>query len=169
MQTISQTRYPTKSQSRQTRWRPALVAALAVGVVLAIGGSFPPGEWFEALVKPTWQPPAWVFAPVWSVLYAMIAICLGLVLASPPGKERTLALWAMGVQLVLNAAWTPLFFGLQSPLLAFIDIAALWLATVVSIATVSRLSGLGSLLLVPALLWVSFALILNGVIMALNG
>ncbi|MCB1566572.1 MAG: tryptophan-rich sensory protein [Xanthomonadales bacterium] len=169
MQTISQTRYSTKSQSRQTRWRPALVAALAVGVVLAIGGSFPPGEWFEALVKPTWQPPAWVFAPVWSVLYAMIAICLGLVLASPPGKERTLALWAMGVQLVLNAAWTPLFFGLQSPLLAFIDIAALWLATVVSIATVSRLSGLGSLLLVPALLWVSFALILNGVIMALNG
>ncbi|MEZ5465603.1 MAG: TspO/MBR family protein [Lysobacteraceae bacterium] len=169
MQTMSHTRSHSRRKVRATDWRPAILAALAVGVVLAIGGFFPPGPWFESLAKPTWQPPAWVFAPVWSLLYAMIAISLGLVLASPRGADRRRALWAMGAQLLLNAAWTPLFFGLHSPLLAFIDIVALWLVTVVSIACVARISGPGAWLLVPPLLWVSFALILNGVIMVLNG
>lgn len=157
-----------QNDRRSSTWFPVLAAAAAVATVLTIGGLFPPGPWFDGLIKPTWQPPSRVFAPVWSVLYAMMAISLGLVLAAPPHGDRRRALWAMGVQLALNAAWTPLFFGLQSPLLGFIDILALWLSSVIAIAAVARVSGLGALLLVPSLLWVSFAVVLNGVIMALN-
>ncbi len=155
-----------------TGMRPALAWPLAFATVIAVlafGTLFPPGEWYEALRKPTWQPPNWLFGPVWTTLYVMLAVALALLLQARPGPARIAALRWFGVQLVLNAAWTPLFFGLQQPALAFVSICLLWIALLGSIMAAFKVRPLVSWLQVPTLAWVSFALVLNGVIVALNG
>jgi translocator protein len=152
--------------------RPALawpVAFAAVIAVLAFGTLFPPGEWYEALRKPTWQPPNWLFGPVWTTLYVMLAVALALLLRARPGPLRNVALAWFGVQLVLNAAWSPLFFGLEQPAIAFVSICLLWIALLGSIMAAFKVRALVGWLQVPTLAWVSFALVLNGVIVALNG
>jgi len=145
-----------------------LVAVTAIGLTLGAGVAFAPDAWFDALRKPTWQPPNWLFGPVWTSLYAMLAVALALLLRSPPGEERTRALKWFGAQLVLNALWTPLFFGLHSPALAFVDIAVLWVTMIGSIMAAFQAREASAWLQVPTLIWVSFALVLNGVILALN-
>src|SRR5690606_16967784 len=107
-------------------WPAWLTALGVIAVIMTLGSSFPPGDWYEQLAKPTWQPPAWVFAPIWSLIYASLAASLALLLQAPRSVERRRALQLFAVQLVFNVAWTPLFFGLQSPLLAFIDVVCLW-------------------------------------------
>jgi tryptophan-rich sensory protein len=152
--------------------RPRLawpIAVAAIVVVLACGALFPPGDWYAALNKPTWQPPNWLFGPVWTTLYAMLAVALALLLQAPPGSRRKVALCWFGIQLLLNAAWTPLFFGLQQPAVAFVAICLLWLALLGSILAALKVRPLVGWLQVPTLAWVSFALVLNGVIVALNG
>jgi tryptophan-rich sensory protein len=159
-------------RSSATSFRPALAWSIAAGAivgVLAIGALFPPGDWYAALNKPTWQPPNWLFGPVWTTLYAMLAVALALLLQAPPGPRRNAALGWFGAQLLLNAAWSPLFFGLQQPALAFVSICLLWLVLLGSILAAFKLRALVGWLQVPTLAWVSFALVLNGVIVALNG
>lgn len=151
--------------------RPAAawtLALAAIALVLACGALFPPGEWYEALRKPTWQPPNWLFGPVWSSLYALLAIALALLLQVRPGPRRSVALTWFGLHLALNAAWTPLFFGLQEPALAFVCICLLWVAQLGGILATIKLRPSVGWLQVPTLAWVSFALVLNGVIVALN-
>lgn len=150
-------------------WSRWLLAALAVAGAMAIGAAFPPGAWYEQLIKPSWQPPVWVFAPAWAGIYATLAASLALLLSSPHGKDRRRALILFATQLALNAAWTPLFFGLQSPLLSFIDVIALWVAALSSALLAVTVRPMAAWLQIPNLLWVSFALVLNGVILALNG
>jgi translocator protein len=145
-----------------------LVAITAVAATLAIGSAFGPDAWYESLRKPTWQPPNWVFGPVWSVLYLMLMVALVQLLQAPPGPERSNALRWFGAQLVLNAAWSPLFFGLKMPALALLDIGLLWLALLGSIQAAFQVRESSAWLQVPTLIWVSFALVLNGVILALN-
>jgi len=127
------------------RATPWLIAFAVVFAVAASGAAFPPDVWFAELNKPTWQPPDWVFAPVWTVLYLLIAL-----------------------QLLLSAAWTPLFFGLHSAQLALLAISLLWLALIGCISVSLRVHATAGWLLLPTLGWVSFALVLNGVIVALN-
>lgn len=151
--------------------RPAIAwaaAIAAIALVLACGALFPPGDWYAALRKPTWQPSNAVFGPVWSALYALLAIALALLLQAPTGRRRRIATGWFTVQLVLNAAWTPLFFGLQRPDLAFVTICMLWAALMGSIFAAFKLRPVVGWLQVPTLAWVSFALVLNGVIVALN-
>lgn len=151
--------------------RPAqawIIAIAVIALVLACGAAFPPGDWYAGLRKPTWQPPNWLFGPVWSALYALLTIALALLLQSRRGPRRRIALIWFGVQLALNAAWTPLFFGLQRPDLAFVAICLLWIAQLGSILAAFKLRPLAGWLQVPTLAWVSFALVLNGVISALN-
>ena len=126
-------------------------------------------NWYPTLAKPTWTPPAWLFGPVWTVLYICIAIAgfLAWRRAGFGGAKWALTLFA--VQLMLNAAWSWVFFGLHQPGWAFAEIILLWasiLATTVALFTVSIWAGL---LFMPYLLWVTFAAGLNFAIWRLNG
>jgi tryptophan-rich sensory protein len=151
----------------------ASILALLVFVALcaaaaAIGAATRPGEWYRQLVRPAWAPPAWLFAPVWTLLYLMIAVAGWLVWLrwDWEGAPLALALWA--VQLVLNATWTPLFFGLRRAGLGFANIFLLWLAIIATISAFERVSLVAALLLLPYLLWVTFASALNFSVWQLN-
>jgi tryptophan-rich sensory protein len=159
---------PAQSRAQSSPWAPWLIAIAAVSLTLAAGALFAPGDWYETLRKPSWQPPGWVFGPVWTSLYVMLGVALALLLKTAASAERQHALIWFAIQLVLNAAWTPLFFGLQSPVLAFINICLLWGAMLISIMAAFRVSTASAWLQVPTLIWVSFALVLNGVIVAMN-
>lgn len=138
----------------------------AVAFTAFFGAQFQPGPWYEGLAKPPLNPPGWVFGPVWSVLYLAIAISGWLVWRERPGSFGPLTLW--GCQLVLNAAWSMLFFGLQRPGLALFDITALLgllIATTVSFLRVRTLAGA---LFLPYVAWVGFATYLNGGLWYLN-
>jgi tryptophan-rich sensory protein len=153
------------NRHRATPW---LVGFGSVVLVMALGAAFPPGAWFESLIKPTWQPPPWVFAPVWTTLYALMGLSFAWLLRCPASPARSRAIGLFTAQLLLNAAWTPLFFGLHSPLLALINIALLWLVLIGCISSVLRVHAAAGWILLPTFAWVSFALVLNGVIVALN-
>lgn len=156
------------SQEFERSWPHWMIGIVVVASVMAIGSTFPPGTWYEQLAKPTWQPPAWVFAPVWTLIYATLAASLALLLAAPAGVDRRNALRMFSLQLLFNAAWTPLFFGAESALLAFIDVVCLWIAALASALFSVAVRPAAAWLQMPNLLWVSFALVLNGVILALN-
>ena len=121
-------------------------------------------EWYAFLAKPEFSPPNWLFGPVWTLLYFMMGVAAWLVWR----RAGAVALKVFWLQLALNALWTPLFFGLRSPLLGFVCIAALWLAIVWTIAVFWRVSRPAAVLLLPYLAWVSFASILNLSIYMLN-
>lgn len=128
------------------------------------GARFRPDAWYDRLAKPSWQPPKWLFAPVWTLLYGMIAVAgWRLWLA---GGGLALALWAL--QLGLNAVWSPLFFGLKRLDLALADLALLWLALVAAVLAAVSVDGIATLLLLPYLAWVSFAGALNFAVWRLN-
>lgn len=125
-------------------------------------------SWYDQLDKPFFNPPSWVFAPVWTALYLLIGVAAWLVWRSPHTEARRAALTWWGLQLVLNAAWTPLFFGAQALWVAFIEIVVLLVAIVVTVVSFRRVHQVAAWLLVPYLLWVSFATVLNGTIAAMN-
>jgi len=123
--------------------------------------------WYAMLIKPQWTPPNWVFGPVWSTLYAMMAVAAWLVWRQ--GRSETQhALRFFAVQLTLNVLWSALFFGLRMPGLAFAEIIFLWLAIGATTLTFGRTSTAAALLFVPYFAWVGFAAILNFTIWRLN-
>ena len=134
----------------------------------SLGAVFMPGDWYAMLKKPSWNPPGWIFGPVWSALYPMMAVAAWLVWKRGgfAGQRRPLTLFL--VQLALNAAWTPLFFGLHWPGVAFAEIVLLWLAIVATIAAFCLVSRAAAWLLVPYLAWVSVASVLNFALWRLN-
>lgn len=125
-------------------------------------------DWYPLLDKPSWTPPNWLFAPVWLTLYGMMALAGYLVWRRREEKPVTVPLTLFGIQLLLNLAWSGLFFTLRSPLLGLIDISLLWLAIVATIWAFARVRPLAAWLLVPYLLWVSYALALNASIWSRN-
>ena len=133
-----------------------------------LGARFMPGEWYAALDKPPWNPPGWIFGPVWSALYTMMAVAAWLVWKRGGFAVQRRPLGWFLAQLMLNAAWTPLFFGLHRPDLAFAEILLLWLAIGATIAAFWRVHRGAAWLLVPYLVWVSFAAVLNGTLWKLN-
>jgi len=132
------------------------------------GAFFMPGEWFAGLNKPAWNPPSWIFGPVWSTLYTLMAVSAWLVWRPGGFRARRGPLGLFLTQLVLNATWTILFFGLHSPGLAFAEIVALWLAIAATLAAAWPLSRTAAWLLAPYLAWVSFAAVLNFALWRLN-
>ena len=138
-----------------------LVLWLAAAFVpAAIGAAFPAPAYYRGLRKPAWAPPPWLFGPVWTALYALMGVAAWLVARrGGPGTRRALALW--GGQLALNAAWTPIFFGLRSPGAALAEIAALWIAVLGTVVVFARRRADAAALLLPYLAWVSFAAALN--------
>jgi translocator protein len=145
-----------------------LLWLLAAFVPAAIGAAFPAPDYYARLDKPAWSPPPWLFGPVWTVLYALIGVAAWLVhRRGGPGTRRALGLW--GVQLALNAAWTPIFFGLRNPGAALVEIVVMWVAILATVvAFFARRTAVGALLL-PYLAWVSFATVLNFEIWRRNG
>jgi len=126
-------------------------------------------DWYQNLKKPSFNPPGWVFGPVWTILYIIMGISAFLVLQKGLSSNAVkMALVIFLIQLLLNAIWTPLFFGLKSPLLAFIDIVLLWFGILFTIVKFYGLSKPAALLLIPYLLWVTFASVLNFAILLLN-
>jgi Tryptophan-rich sensory protein (mitochondrial benzodiazepine receptor homolog) len=138
----------------------------AAGSVFTITG---PGSWYALLIKPSFNPPNWIFGPVWTTLYILMGISLYLVLREwKKGVDIRIAGGLFTVQLFLNFIWSYMFFGLQSPSSAFIVIVLLWVAILATIITFFRINRISAYLLVPYILWVSFASILNYSIMVLN-
>lgn len=142
-----------------------LVMCLAVG---SIGAAFPPGEWYRGLVKPAFNPPSWVFAPVWTSLYILMAIAVWRVWCDGSWHQHRIALGLFLVQLILNGLWSPLFFGLQRMDLALLDLLLLWAVLFATIVRFYRTSRLAAALLLPYLAWVSFAGVLNYSLLRLN-
>ena len=138
-----------------------LVAVLGIG--LLIGTVTRPDGWYAALAKPAFNPPGWVFGPVWTVLYVLIAIAGARTWESGSGG---FGLW-LG-QMALNFAWSPVFFGLHRPGLALVIIAALLIVILAFIANRWSKDRVSALLFLPYAAWVAFASVLNGSIVALN-
>jgi translocator protein len=133
-----------------------------------IGSQFEPGAWYAQLDKPSWNPPSSVFGPVWTVLYVLMGVAAWLVWDGRGSAARgALALFV--VQLIFNATWSWLFFGLQSPGLALMGIAVLWVLIVLTTVVFWRVKTLAGALLLPYLAWVTFATALNYEIWRLNG
>jgi len=137
---------------------------LLAGFVGSIFTSKSIPAWYASLNKPVFNPPNWVFAPVWTTLYILMGISLYLVW----NTNNKLAMIIFAVQLVLNVAWSILFFGLKSPLLAFIEIIILWIAILTTIFKFHNIVPTSAYLLIPYILWVSFAALLNYSIWMLN-
>jgi translocator protein len=146
--------------------KSGIVVGLLVLAAALFGGMFTPGDWYASLEKPSWNPPGWVFGPVWTILYVMIAIAGWLAWRGRDRSRLPITLW--GGQLLLNALWSWLFFGLERSGFAFVDIVILWLLIAAFIVSAWRISRPASLLFVPYALWVGFAAALNFAIWRLN-
>ncbi|MDZ7721014.1 MAG: TspO/MBR family protein [Balneolaceae bacterium] len=125
-------------------------------------------EWYNALNKPSWNPPAWIFGPVWTTLYTLMGIAAWLVWKKFGFQYAKSALTAFLIQLILNGLWSQLFFGLKVPGWAFGEIFLLLAAILITTYLFSNKVKLAAWLMVPYLLWVGFATVLNGTIWWIN-
>ncbi len=149
-----------------------LVLFIAVCFAAAAAGAFftssSVSDWYPMLRKPSWTPPSWLFGPVWTVLYLMMAIAAWLVWRKAGWDYAAWALGLFAFQLALNAAWSPLFFGLKSPLAGLLDIIPLWAAILVTLLSFCKISPIAGLMMIPYWLWASFAAALNFAIWKMN-
>ncbi|SBT46511.1 TspO/MBR family protein [Micromonospora auratinigra] len=153
---------------RARKWWALAGFGAAVTVAAAVGGLGVRGtqQEYADLQQPSWAPPSWLFGPVWTVLYALIAVAGWLVWRRVGWGP---ALWAWVVQLVLNAIWTPLFFGASRYGLAFAELVLMWLAIGATVLLFGRVSRPAAGLMLPYWAWVTFAGALNFAIWRLNG
>jgi tryptophan-rich sensory protein len=149
-----------------------LVSIILCEIVGVIGSIFTIPNiptWYAALVKPFFSPPNWVFGPVWTILFFLMGVAVYLVWENKKNiNQRNLAIAMFGVQFFFNILWSFLFFGLKSPVLGLIGIVLLWLSIASTILSFYVVCKKSAYLMIPYLLWVSFALILNLSIMLLN-
>lgn len=148
----------------------SLIVFLGLVALAAAGGIwFRPDAWYAALAKPAWNPPSWLFSPVWTTLYVMIAIAGWRVWrAGGAGDARSVALALWFGQWIGNALWSWLFFGLHQPVWAMVDIAAMLVLVFAFIVVTWRFERVAAWLFVPYALWLAFAASLNGAIVLLN-
>jgi tryptophan-rich sensory protein len=147
----------------------SIVLCQMAGVIGAIFTASAVPTWYTTLRKPPFTPPGWVFSPVWIALYLLMGVSAFLIWSKGWGDSRVrVALSLFAVQLVLNASWSLMFFGLRSPLAGLIDIVALWVFILLTTLYFFKVSYMAGALLVPYILWVSFAAILNFSIWRLN-
>jgi tryptophan-rich sensory protein len=165
----------TQLSERQTRGRDIGFGALAVIVVTAASvagqlATYPNLEpWYASLAKPSFNPPNWIFAPVWTTLFVLMAFSVWRILRLPRTSTRGTALALFFIQLALNAAWSWMFFAVHSPLLGIINIVPQWLIIIATIVAFHRLNKIAAWCVFPLAAWVAFAGILNITIWRLNG
>jgi len=149
-----------------------LIFFLAITFLAAFIGNFftMPNiqTWYATLNKPSFSPPNWLFGPVWTILFILMAIAAFLVFQTKDNSKRKTALTFYFIQLVFNSFWSILFFGLHSPKFAFFEIIILWILILITLIKFLKIKKIAGLLLVPYLLWVSFASILNLFIWLIN-
>lgn len=153
-----------------TRPRPILIASGAAVLVAILGGlASQPGAWYAALNKSALTPPDWVFAPAWTLIYmsCVVAAVIGW-RAATTASRRASVIWLFAINGALNVLWSALFFALQRPDWALIEVVGLWLSVAALIIYMRPLSSRAALILVPYLIWVSFAAYLNYEVVALN-
>jgi len=157
---------------RKGRAWPSLVVFIAICLVVQLAGGILTGTsvdtWYPTLEKPKWNPPGWVFGPVWTVLYVSMAFAGWLIWRQRSLRNVRPALVLFGIQLSLNLVWSVLFFGMRNPMLAFYDIILLWVAILLTTIAFWRLRPKAGLLLLPYLAWVGFAALLNFSIWRMN-
>ena len=147
----------------------SLAAAFAVALIGGLATRSSVTTWYATLQKPAFAPPNWLFGPAWTVLYILMAVAAWVVWKqglAVPGIKLALAVYL--VQLVLNGAWSGLFFGLRSPLAGFVGVIALWLAILATTVLFFRVSPTAGYLMLPYIAWVTFASALNAAILKLN-
>ncbi len=146
-----------------------IITCEAVGILGAVFTAPAIPTWYAGLKKPSFSPPNWVFGPVWTLLYALMGISAYLVWQQGIEKPAVRhALFVFTLQLILNFLWSFFFFKLQSPLHALIEILLLWVLILVTIISFYKINKIAGLILIPYLLWVSFATLLNFYIVKLN-
>ena len=147
-----------------------VTTCIGVGYLSGMATQSSVTTWFPTLIKPSFNPPSWVFAPVWSLLYTMMGVAAGLVWNRIDCEKEAVkkALVFFVIQLALNALWSILFFGIRNPFLAFIEIILLWLMIYETYVKFGKIDKIAGYLFVPYILWVSFAAVLNGSIWWLN-
>jgi translocator protein len=153
------------STSQLKHWLALPIFLLLAFGAAALGAFAPPGEWYATLNKPSFNPPGWIFGPVWTVLYVMIGVAGWRIWRVGP---RSVAMLLWFAQLALNAAWSPTFFAAQQIGLALVVIIALWLSIGATIRAAWPLDRFTSVLLTPYWAWVSFATVLNAALWRLN-
>lgn len=149
-----------------------LIVSILIPLIVGFAGSFFTSSsintWYSTINKPSFNPPNWLFAPVWTLLFILIGISFYLVWNKDFGNIKSWALLIYGANLALNLLWSLLFFGLRKPYLALIEIVILWFVILGNIIVFYRISRTAGLLLIPYLLWVTFASFLNYNIYILN-
>ncbi|MFH1712476.1 MAG: TspO/MBR family protein [Patescibacteria group bacterium] len=145
----------------------AILVCLCAGIIGSVFTGDSVDTWYVTLVKPSFNPPGWVFGPVWTLLYIMMGISFYLIWIND-AKKKISAYGFFTVQLLLNASWSIIFFGLQNVEAAMVNITFLWIAIIVTIVRFYQLDKKAAYLLIPYLCWVTFASILNYAIMQLN-
>ena len=145
------------------------LGAVVIVSLLGQAATFPNLPWYAGLAKPSFNPPNWVFGPVWTILYVLMAYAAFRILRLPATPARRTALVLFWAQLALNAAWSWLFFAAHSPLLGLIDIVPQLLLIVAAATAFIRLDRIAGICLLPLIAWVGFATALNGAVWWLNG
>ncbi len=145
-----------------------IILCLAVEIGASYWTNLSVSTWYPSLIKPSWTPPGWLFGPIWTILYLMIAISGWLIFTAEYSSRRTIALMFYGTQLTLNLLWSFLFFSLKSPVLGLIDILLLSLLIILTIFSAWSVRRLAAILLIPYLIWVIYATSLNAKIWLLN-
>lgn len=156
-------------KNKYIRFIASIIIPQLAGGIGSIFTSSKIPTWYTSIQKPALNPPNWVFGPVWTTLFLLMGVALYIVWTKGlQGKNIKTAIWIFGSQLVLNTFWSIAFFNFQSPLLAFAVIIPLWILILINIILFYRISKPAGLMLVPYLLWVSFATYLNYAIWQLN-
>lgn len=145
-----------------------IAAPLIIGGISGIFTIEGVNNWYTTLQKSSFNPPNWLFGPVWMLLYAMMGVALFLIINTTTNKPKTFAIVLFAIQILLNFFWSLIFFKWQSPVWALVEIALLWICIFMTILSFWNVHKTAALLLVPYLVWVSFASILNGSICWLN-
>ena len=146
----------------------SLAIFLSINVAVALFASrFKPGAWYDGLVKPSWTPPRIAFPIIWTALYALMAVAAWIVWQTNP-RFPTTPLVLYGIQLILNALWSWIFFGRHKPSAALIDIIALWIFIILTTSAFTSVRPLAGVLLIPYIIWVAIAAALNAAVIRLN-
>lgn len=157
--------------AKKINWKKLGLCVLGCELAVASGAVFTASSvngWYVTLNKPFYNPPSWIFGPVWTILFALMGISFYLILEAKNDERRKRAISLFVYQFILNVLWSLLFFGLRQPWLAYLDIVGMWILIFLTIKSFLKLNKTAGWLLYPYLAWVSFASLLNLSVAFLN-